>query len=62
MFYDDSFNTRFGAGVTTRITALFTIVKTIYKDPSLKTILDPEIIEITYQSGQTWTATGNTLQ
>ena len=60
--YDDTFNTRFGSGVTTRITALFTIVKTIYSDPSLKTIIEPEIIEITYKPGQTWTATGTTLQ
>jgi hypothetical protein len=62
VFYDDTFNARFGSGVTTRITALFTIVKTLYSDPSLKTVIEPEIIEITYKSGQTWTATGTTLQ
>ena len=62
VFYDDSFNARFGAQVTTRITALFTIVRTIYKDPSLKTVLHPEIVEITHQSGQTWTADADTLR
>ena len=62
VLYDDTFNARFGSGVTTRITALFTIVKTIFSDPSLKTIIDPEIIEITYKQGQTWNATESTLR
>ena len=62
VYYDDSFNSRFGSGVNTRINALFTIVKTIYSDSSLGTVLDPEVVEITYMSGQTWTATSGTLQ
>ena len=56
VYYDDSFNTRFGSGVNTRINSMFTIVKTMYSDPSLTTVLVPEIVEITYMSGQTWTA------
>lgn len=62
VYYDDSFNTRFGTGVTTKINAVFTIVEAIYMDSSLTTVLDPEIIEITYISGQTWTATEPTLR
>ena len=62
VLYDDTFNARFGSGVMTRITAIFTIVKTIFSDPSLKTIIDPEIIEITYKQGQTWNATESTLR
>ena len=62
MFYDDSFNTRFGAAATTRIQAIFSIVKTIYSDSSLTTVIEPNVIEITYRSGETWTATGATLK
>merc|ERR1712038_1846177 len=62
VYYDDSFKERFGSGVNTRINALITIVKTIYADPSLKTVLVPEVIEITHMSGQTWTATGDNLR
>ena len=62
VFYDDSFNARFGAGATTRINALFTIVKTIYADPSLTTVLEPDIVQITYKAGQTWTATESNLR
>ena len=62
VYYDDSFNTRFGSGVNTKINALFTIVKTIYNDPSLTTVLVPEVVEITYMSGQTWTATSTNLR
>ena len=62
VYYDDSFKARFGSGVNTRINALITIVKTIYADPSLKTVLVPEVIEITHMSGQTWTATGDNLR
>ena len=62
VYYDDSFNTRFGSGVNTKINSLFTIVKTIYNDPSLTTVLVPEVVEITYMSGQTWTATSTNLR
>ena len=62
VYYDDSFNARFGSGATTRINALFTIVKTIYSDPSLTTVLQPDVIEITYLAGQTWRATETTLR
>ena len=62
VYYDDSFNTRFGSGATTRINAIFAVVKAIYLDSSLTTVLDPEIIQITYKAGQTWTATESTLR
>ena len=48
VFYDDSFNARFGTEAITRINALFAIVKTVYQDPSLTIVLEPDIIEITY--------------
>ena len=62
VYYDDSFNSRFGSGVTTRITAIFTIVKAIYSNPSLTTVLHPDVIEMTYLPGETWTATATTLR
>ena len=62
VFYDDTFNTRFGSAVNTRINALFTVVKAIYSHSSLTTIIQPEIIETTYVSGASWTATGDTLR
>ena len=61
VFYDDSFNTRFGSEATTRINAIFSIVKTIYMDPSLTTVIDPNIVQISYRPGETWTATASTL-
>ena len=62
VFYDDTFKARFGAGVTTRINALFAIVETIYSDPSLTTVIGPEIIQMTHKSGQTWIATEEKLR
>ena len=62
VFYDDSFNTRFGSAVNTRITALLTVVKAIYSHSSLTTVIQPYIVQRTYVSGATWTATGATLQ
>ena len=57
VFYDDTFNTRFGADVMTRINAIFTIVTTIYDDPTLTTVIEPNIIQTSYQSGASWEAT-----
>ena len=62
VFYDDSFKTRFGAAVTTRITSIFNIVKTIYSDASLTTTIEPEVVQISHKTGETWTATVATLQ
>ena len=61
VFYDDSFKARFGAAVITRINAIFSIVKTIYSDDSLTTKIVPDVVQISHQSGKTWTATGDTL-
>ena len=62
VFYDDTFNTRFGSEITTRINALFAIVRTIYSDPSLTTVVDPNIIQVSYQSGASWEATETVLR
>ena len=62
VYYDDSFNRRFGRSSETRIRALFSTVKTIYSDPSLTTILDPNVINISYYAGQTWEASEANLR
>ena len=41
----------------TRINAIFTIVSTIYSDPSLTSVIEPNIIQTTYQNGASWEAT-----
>ena len=62
VFYDDTFNARFGAAAGTRITALFTVVKAIYAQASLTTRIVPMIVETTYKAGETWRANGDTLR
>ena len=57
VFYDDTFNAQFGSDATTRITAIFTIVETIYSDASLTSVIDPNIIQISYITGASWEAT-----
>ena len=57
VFYDDTFNAQFGSDATTRITAIFTIVETIYSDASLSSVIDPNIIQISYITGASWEAT-----
>ena len=54
--YDDSFDTRFGADVDTRITAIFSIVKTLMSHVSLTLEIEPEVIAVTHDSGKTWVA------
>ena len=62
MFYDDSFHIRFGSSANERITSIITILKGIFALPSLTTVLEPEVVGVTYKPGQTWTATGSSLE
>ena len=62
VFYDDSFNNRFGVNVITRINTIFSMVRTMYSHFSLTAVIEPNVIAITYQSGQTWTANENSLK
>ena len=62
VFYDDSFNDRFGVNVITRINTIFSMVRTMYNHLSLTAVIEPNVIDITYKSGQTWTANENSLK
>ena len=61
VYYDDTFNSRFGNQATTKVNALFAMVKTIYAHSSLTTVVEPNVIEITYQAGASWQADASTL-
>ena len=61
VYYDDTFNARFGNQATTKVHALFAMVKTIYAHSSLTTVVEPNVIDITYQAGASWQADASTL-
>ena len=56
VYYDESFYRRFGNGAVTRIRALLSIVKTIYSDPTLTLVIEPQIVNISYIRGSEWEA------
>ena len=62
VYYDDTFNSRFGSQATTKVNALFAMVKTIYAHSSLTTVVEPNVIEITYRAGASWQADSSTLE
>ena len=62
VYYDDTFNSRFGSQATTKVNALFAMVKTLYAHSSLTTVVEQNVIEITYRAGASWQAGLSTLE
>ena len=62
VYYDDSFYKRFGVRATRRILAVFTMIKTIFSHSSLPTVIEPNLIDISYIPGSSWEANMDTLR
>ena len=62
VYYDDSFHKRFGVRATRRILAVFTMIKTIFSHSSLPTVIEPNLIDISYLRGSNWEANMDTLE
>ena len=56
VYYDLSFYQRFGQKSVTRIRHILSIVKVIFSDSSLKTIIEPKVIDISYYGERSWEA------
>lgn len=61
VFVDAPFKTQFGNQVNDRINAIFSFVNTLFKHPSLGTVIEPTIVKIEELDG-TYTATGSNLK
>lgn len=62
VYYDQSFYQRFGQKSLTRIRHLLSIVKVIFSDPSLTTIVEPNVIKVSYYGERSWEASGTDLK
>ena len=62
VFYDQSFFERFGEKSVTRIRHLLSIVKVIFSEPTLTTVIVPNVINISYYRERSWEASGKDLQ
>ena len=62
VYYDESFHQRFGNAAVTRIRALLSIVKTMYSDPTLTIVIEPNIVNISYIRGSEWEASETILR
>ena len=62
VYYDESFHQRFGNAAVTRIRALLSIVKTMYSDPTLTIVIEPNIVNVSYIKGSEWEASETILR
>ena len=62
VFYDETFKTKFGDSATTRINSMFTIVSTLYNDPSFPTPIEANVIQTAYKRLAKWEATEENLR
>ena len=62
VYYDKSFFDRFGEKSVTRIRHLLSIVKVIFSDPTLTTVIVPNVINISYYGERSWEASWKDIQ
>ena len=62
VYYDKSFFDRFGEKSVTRIRHLLSIVKVIFSEPTLTTVIVPNVINISYYGERSWEASGKDIQ